>query len=1092
MANTTSSKLFESLINHLVLPPRLPGEEDGNPQLDCALFDRLINASKLLRNVTDHECWESIRRSLQVSKAIQCNSQAKLNKASLISEMRNLDHGVILILHVLEQNAALLISRRKNAQEERVVFEIFEASASAADVLAAENALQRDFPGYAASISYSTFTQSGFIEELATFLEQASIEPIKRFSAWSYKAGTATMESRDTADPGLISQMLTALLESTQHGRREFPSILRKRVHDDVCWFNAEKPWRRSPLWLILRVSIQRRLCDLVGGENGRVLYKFLMSLALAELLEESLQMVGIEQLSYLKTKLCRRLAKLEAEQHAASSNDRLLYGQLFTATGPIFQKAVNIASRFIEGSWINFKSNNCRRVVPLPQCAPEPDLRLSLPNSGTYLDKILAEFQNPAIQTNSHKLPSIKFSGIRKAQVDTFIARYSDLCELESATESSETTLRSSYVSNEDYCSAVATQITDYMAKSNGAYISNPEETSTMLLTVMELWISMDKSALVVCPLIEHYHPYFISEMLDVLHCSLYKDMCRLQKIQEYLHARQKGADDPALTIFENPIRGGCFAERYFDESPKLQALMKVIQADALEARDRKKEEFRRTSSEYDALIKEASKIACLYTDDAVLGRVHNDRACSKCYITRTARRMRLKIFEYPLPSKAYEAKVVVFELSCPQWFASYRDATWKIIHSLASPHQAAAPEPRVLLGDYEGLKNYVYTPLSSISLASPIKSFRITHFENIKFPASIEDVLKPNGLKFSYWDTSSKSWPAAKNRRCITFAHHFEFLLPAGSPFAQLMFSAEFAVGAEGPSSYQVISNQTKTPSGLNVLEYVAYTSLLGGKTRRLTALLVELGSQNLNFGTEAVATLVKRLLLEAGPFEPNDPLRDVHQPFRDQQFCTQLIVLLDQRLVSMSTNGRDNFTIDIILTFLLRLIEIAPPNLRTKTLALITKARTILELCLDNLRTEIRHTNDAEVSTRCSRYILFAALLCRRTFTYHLSSDELMNRDELRSFIQASITMQDNLPTEPINLPLPLKQSLVRDLKFVHRMRFLLRDSFNAFPDALMLAVGHVWPQPEVNKKSGLVSYFLDGANAWWIETIIDTGD
>jgi hypothetical protein len=487
--------------------------------------------------------------------------------------------------------------------------------------------------------------------------------------------------------------------------------------------------------------------------------------------------------------------------------------------------------------------------------------------------------------------------------------------------------------------------------------------------------------------------------------------------------------------------------------------------------------------------------------------------------YLTRKARRLRLTIFEYPLPSKTDEAKAIVFELSCPKWFASYRDATWNIIHSLASPQQAVASEPRVsyfslmayvqaielhspsdvlilsfqvLLSDYDGLKKYVNYQILSISLASPIKSFRITHFESVRFPASIEDVLKPNGLKFSYWDTSSKSWPGSQNRRCITFAHHFQFLLPAGSPFAQLMFSAECAVGAEGPSSYQVLSNQTKTPSGLNVLEYAAYTSLLGGRTRRLTALLMELGSQNLNFGTEAVATLVRRLLLEAGPASQSshDALRCVYQPFRDVQFCKRLVVLLDQRLTGMSTNGRDNFAMETILTFLLRLMELAPQESRVETLALLTKARAIIEVWLNNLRIEMRGAIDAEVAKRCSRYTLFAALLCRRTFTHHLTSNTLMDRDEIRSFIQASNAMQNNLSIDPHKLPLSLKQSMVRDLKFVHRMRFLLRNSINTFPDALMMAIDHIWPQPEGNRTVAPALHFMDGPDPWWIQTFIDT--
>jgi hypothetical protein len=39
----------------------------------------------------------------------------------------------------------------------------------------------------------------------------------------------------------------------------------------------------------------------------------------------------------------------------------------------------------------------------------------------------------------------------------------------------------------------------------------------------------------------------------------------------------------------------------------------------------------------------------------------------------------------EHPLPADPIHVKTVVFELSCPNAFAAYRDCSWQIISSLA-----------------------------------------------------------------------------------------------------------------------------------------------------------------------------------------------------------------------------------------------------------------------------------------------------------------------------------------------------------------------------------------------------------------------
>lgn len=108
-----SRSMLESLVNHVALPPQLPGKQENSIEhIERALTDRLADASCIIRNLTNHECfetWDRMRSLLQTCKTL--NAGRKLNKKLLIQEFQRLDHKGQLVLHVTEQNAGLLIRR---------------------------------------------------------------------------------------------------------------------------------------------------------------------------------------------------------------------------------------------------------------------------------------------------------------------------------------------------------------------------------------------------------------------------------------------------------------------------------------------------------------------------------------------------------------------------------------------------------------------------------------------------------------------------------------------------------------------------------------------------------------------------------------------------------------------------------------------------------------------------------------------------------------------------------------------------------------------------------------------------------------------
>lgn len=103
--------MLDLVFNHLALPPQLPGRADDKiEEIEQALIARLLGAGRMLRDSTDFfDQWDCIRRSLQTCKTL--NLGGKLNRKSLISEFQALDSRDVLILHVSQQNAGILISR---------------------------------------------------------------------------------------------------------------------------------------------------------------------------------------------------------------------------------------------------------------------------------------------------------------------------------------------------------------------------------------------------------------------------------------------------------------------------------------------------------------------------------------------------------------------------------------------------------------------------------------------------------------------------------------------------------------------------------------------------------------------------------------------------------------------------------------------------------------------------------------------------------------------------------------------------------------------------------------------------------------------
>ncbi|KAJ4204440.1 hypothetical protein NW767_004634 [Fusarium falciforme] len=266
-----------------------------------------------------------------------------------------------------------------------------------------------------------------------------------------------------------------------------------KRVRDDYVLDSSETPWRRSPYWLVLRVTVGRLLCAMSKDERiGRVYYKFIICVVLANLLGECVETLHPEMTLILQAKLCRRLAKLESEKQAASDTLRLAYEHFFYATGAFFEGIVGRTKREVVTQWENYKASIVRPIPLFLGRAPTNDLSLRLPNSGAILLDLLSQGSENTNRGVRLDLPSLQEGTI--SQVNQLTARYTSLIHRE---DDFKRPIKSSPHASQQVCIELSTMINNYLKKAENTYRDSPLLMSQYLLRLFKLWVDMDQAAL-------------------------------------------------------------------------------------------------------------------------------------------------------------------------------------------------------------------------------------------------------------------------------------------------------------------------------------------------------------------------------------------------------------------------------------------------------------------------------------------------------------------------------------------------------------------------------------------------------------------
>jgi hypothetical protein len=259
---------LQRIFHHVFLPSRLPQHFDDAS--DPSLLRAAVSAMETCRNnLPDCVAVKYALVAIENLQAVNSLEGCATSEKELLNSLLGLQDGHAIPIHSRSQNAAIIVTRQK----ENLTFEEFELSPRNEVVIQTRGRLIRTFPALAVEVHLEPAEMNSFVPAVANMLATMCQQPVVGMQPQSKKAHANHNEIRDTAHPATISELFFGFLRG--FGRPVSTSAISKNTREDVLWKNAEAPWRRSPMWLLIRVVLQ---LSIERAPNGsRLLYKTVM-----------------------------------------------------------------------------------------------------------------------------------------------------------------------------------------------------------------------------------------------------------------------------------------------------------------------------------------------------------------------------------------------------------------------------------------------------------------------------------------------------------------------------------------------------------------------------------------------------------------------------------------------------------------------------------------------------------------------------------------------------------------------------------------------------------------------------------------------
>ncbi|CZS96689.1 hypothetical protein WAI453_010110 [Rhynchosporium graminicola] len=854
---------LEFIINHVFLPQSFLSRTT-QPQKD------------------EQDAWTHLPPMLEfIKQAGDLGSQIE----KLDEKITEMVVGDAVALHLTHQNAGLILRKQRDTYS----VETFELYASYTATNSTIGRLIRRFPGPVIAVSNEQVKDDNFRQHFIRCL--GSLDSDNLDEALSIGQGSIT----DSVHPQFATEWLPGLLRGI--GSPLNVSRVYKRTRDEVIWAEgSSEPWHRSPRWLLLRVATQT---SIKSPDAGHMRYKIFMIYFMARVLELA---VGHQiDVNYGTAKKRKNAKKRGNDEKKGVSSDLLhimlaklhrriqKFGVVMKNipwaehAEEVITETMEIARSYIAKRWktIQQSPNSAGkfRLSELKNLRPKSNTSLRLSKLRPYLQNI----HNVRIDQRADTI----FDGKCTARIDTKGSALPDLTLLMDRSPS-ETKLgfmdlelwvsqcldswllkHTGFTKDMDSLSRLTNY---YISESVAQYIDSPEGISVMILTLMLLWVALDKSAVIHYPLLRKFDPGFPSNLFEPLLLPKRHQMAQLRDVEDYILRRKQNSSETNSSIFGDITSPSAFGAQYFDQSESHRVLKSRIEQEAKDDKDGKKRELKESKAEFARLMSLSNQLTCTFYMKTVghhrnqhQRNTHEARRCQKCKYAKATRALCITCYEWPLPTEPSAIKCAVFELDIPSLIRSWRSTTFRILADVLSvlPPQVAKAKGSPLT-TYTGLAKYLKTNADRLQLISPTRpQAETSRGSQLVSEATEDSICLLSGLSYVMQDGKSQRL-ALEHLGKYSIHERCTLKLPQQSSYTTL----QYALSGTSHTPNGVMSLQGISFDGLTTHEVHAFTALRSGHRLQWLNIARELVSQTLNFGAEDVYLLLLQASWQAGP--------------------------------------------------------------------------------------------------------------------------------------------------------------------------------------------------------------------------------
>lgn len=785
------------------------------------------------------------------------------------------------------------------------------------------------FPNISVEVPFDNFVKStSFAQQLVALDEYQYDKAMPK----AKKGGIEVSETRDVADPMYVSKWLLTFLTDTNSDvvtGSYFPQIM-KKIRDDVIFKGGELPYRRSGLWMTMKVALQLNLEKEFGQDIGNCIYKIIQIHLASKMCEFWMRSeyrtidtgLAVEMLA----KLGRKLEKLTTKSE--NLIDKVQCETLFSIVTSYAKETILRVREKLNDQFnkLNLIDQELAELQPLENMNFESDTIHTIPS--------LSEHLEIRMKSGNTQHPNLNCMSEPK-KIKRHRSKVESIPNFKLTSETSEVKLCLILVDIENWVRANSTKCTianalrlrtiaiDYGTAAKKHYKDDPLGGSRMILTILQIIRTLDQLATEDYSLFEQHHSGINPKIFEDLLLPSRDQMEVSLDLESYFEQRNSESKFPALNA-ESEVSHLSFSARFAETNKEMKALRQKILDEEEEKVEEKMEQvnqarlkIQKWREEAKGLNHEFKKIWSNYEF-----RTAHDSNCRLCWLTKKWTKYRVKVYERALRREDYCQYAVAFELLIPPVISCLRDVlqfaadafffTTKSIDELSIKGEWI---------DYEQISSHKNGWNRRVHLGSTRLLYTKSHYNKRIHPDSDDnEFIVNNGYNCIYHgpnkiELSNKTKKQTVERFCT-------FQVESNSPYQNL----QWTLSGTGHFQNQVLARQNECPIELTLPEFVAFGSLRSdGHRLQIRNIYRALATETLSFEKEAVAALVLQSLWQAGPKSNNHWLRESHEDLCDEVFASEMLGLLTKYLSLQQDNWKHPLKMMIAILIATRILEL-----------------------------------------------------------------------------------------------------------------------------------------------------------------------